>query len=199
MKRTLALLVIFVLAVLAPSVAQDVTQDTYFGGLHRKGSQLISISAGGGIPLFILPASPTPGDAYPLNLGASLNIGYQYFVANRLSIGGALSGAFNGTVGGRNLFMAPLSFRAGYWFGKGSFEGSLGADLGFAIMRLSGNGVISPFTKAGGAAYFQVSEAWSLGGQVYWWLIPELHYGTESAYTRYGNFLEISLGAVYHF
>ena len=44
-----------------------------------------------------------------------------------------------------------------------------------------------------------MSQAWSLGGQVYWWFVPELHYGTQASLTRYGNFLEISIGALYHF
>ena len=34
---------------------------------------------------------------------------------------------------------------------------------------------------------------------VYGWFIPEIHFGTYSDLTRYGTFLEISLGAVYHF
>ena len=49
------------------------------------------------------------------------------------------------------------------------------------------------------SAFVKVSEAWSVGGQLYWWLVPELHFGSESSLTRYGNFLEISVGTVYHF
>ena len=199
MKKSFSVIGLIALVSVLPLTAQDLQENPYFGGLHKKGSQLIEINVGAGIPLFIVPASPTPGDPNPLDIGASLNIGYQYFIGNNFTIGGALCGAYNGTIGGRNLFMAPLSFRTGYWFGKGSIEASVGGDVGFVIMRLSGNGVISPFAKAGGGAYFQVTDAWSLGGQVYWWLIPEIHFGTEAAYTRYGNFLELSLGAVYHF
>jgi hypothetical protein len=199
MKKRIIVIGFIALVSILPLAAQEIHQDPYFGGLHKKDSQLITINVGAGVPLFIVPASPTPGDPNPLSIGASLNIGYQYFIVNKFSIGGALTGAYNSTIGGRNLFMAPLSFRAGYWFGKGSIEASIGGDIGLVIMRLSGNGVISPFLKAGGGAYFQVTDAWSLGGQVFWWLIPELHFGTESAYTRYGNILELSLGAVYHF
>ncbi|MDD3981053.1 MAG: hypothetical protein RBT72_03915 [Spirochaetia bacterium] len=199
MKKSFALIGLIALVSILPLAAQIIPEDPFFGGLHRQGSQLITINVGAGIPLFIVPDSPTPGDPNPLSIGASLNIGYQYFVRNKFSIGGALSGAYNSTIGGRNLFLAPLSFRTGYWFGKGSIEASLGGDIGLVIMRLSGNGVISPFLKAGGGAYFQITNAWSLGGQAFWWFIPEIHFGTESAYTRYGNFLELSLGAVYHF
>jgi hypothetical protein len=140
MKKSFSVIGLIALVSVLPLAAQDLQENPYFGGLHKKGSQLIEINVGAGIPLFIVPASPTPGDPNPLDIGASLNIGYQYFIGNNFTIGGALSGAYNGTIGGRNLFMAPLSFRTGYWFGKGSIEASVGGDVGFVIMRLSGNG-----------------------------------------------------------
>jgi len=200
MKRKLAALSAIALLAALPLFAQapDEAED-YFGGLHKKGSQIISLTTGGGVPLFILPADALATEATPLGVGASFSLGYQYFVANRLTIGGSLTGAFNGTVGGRTLFMAPVAFRLGYWWDSGIMEFTTSLDLGANVMRLSGNGVISPFTKLGGGAFAQVSEAWSIGGQAYWWLIPEIHFGAESDLTRYGNFLEISLGAVYHF
>lgn len=198
MKRKTAALAALILLAALPLFAQTMNEEDYFGGLHRKGSQLISLNAGADIPLFILTDSFAFEQAN-LGVGASFTLGYQYFIANRLTIGGSLCGAFNGTIGGRTLFVAPIAFKLGYWWGKGTMEYNVGADLGLSILRLSGDGVISPFTKLGGGAYAQVSEAWSLGGLVYWWLIPEIHLGSNSDLTRYGNFLEVSLSALYHF
>ncbi len=198
MKRKTAALAALILLAALPLFAQTANEEDYFGGLHRKGSQLISLNAGADIPLFILTDS-FDAEKAKLSVGASFTLGYQYFIANRFTIGGSLCGAFNGTVGGRTLFVAPIAFKMGYWWGKSTMEYNVGADLGLSILRLSGDGVISPFTKLGGGAYAQVNEAWSLGGQVYWWLIPEIHLGSNSALTRYGNFLEVSLSALYHF
>jgi hypothetical protein len=203
MKRTLAALVVL-LCIALPLSAQvsgqpDPAGTDYFSGIYKKGSQLISLSTGAGIPLFILPVDSSATSPYPLEVGASFSLSYEYFVANRLAIGGSLTGAFNTTVGGRTLFMAPVALKLGYWWGNAPMEYNLGMDLGLNIMRLSGNGVITPFVKAGGGAYIQITEAWSLGGQLYWWFIPELHYGTSANLNRYGNFLEISIGALYHF
>jgi hypothetical protein len=200
MKRKLAAIGALVMLAALPLFAQDaVDNQNYFGGLHRKGSQIISLTTGAGIPLFILPADALATEASPLGVGASFSLGYQYFVANRLTIGGSLTGAFNGTVGGRTLFVAPVAFKLGYWWGTEPMEYTVGLDLGASVLRLSGDGVITPFAKLGGGAFAQISEAWSLGGQVYWWLIPEIHFNPYTDLTRYGNFLEISLGAVYHF
>ncbi|HWR11568.1 MAG TPA: hypothetical protein VN445_07095 [Rectinemataceae bacterium] len=200
MKRKIAVIGLLLLLVSLPVFAQEEPLiDDYFGGLHKKGSQIISLSTGAGIPLFILPADALATETSPLGVGASFSLGYQYFIANRLTIGGSLCGAFNSTVGGRTLFVAPVSFKLGYWWGKEPMEYTVSADVGASVLRLSGDGTISPFAKLGGGAYTQISEAWSLGGQVYWWLIPELHFGANSDLTRYANFLEISVGAVYHF
>ena len=203
MKRTCAALFVLLcialpLSAQAPAQAAEDGTD-YFGGLHKKGSQIISLTTGAGIPLFILPADATATSAYPLGVGASFSLNYEYMIANRLAIGGSLTGAFNTTVGGRTLFMAPIAFKLGYWWGIAPMEYTVGMDLGLNIMRLSGNGIISPFVKVGGGAFVQIAPFWSLGGQTYWWLVPELHYGSYTNLNRIGNFLEISLGALYHF
>jgi len=199
MKRTFAAITVLILLAL-PLFAQTAPDgNDYFGGLHRKGSQIISLSTGAGIPLFILPADALATEATPLGIGASFSLGYQYFIANRITIGGSLTGAFNGTVGGRTLFIAPVALKLGYWWGTAPMEYTVGLDLGMNILRLSGNGMITPFAKLGGGMFVQISQSWGLGGQAYWWLIPEIHTGAYSDLTRYGNFLEISLGAVYHF
>ncbi len=196
MKRIIVLAAVLICALSAPW-AQG--QEDLFGGLHRKGSQMISLSTGGGIPLFILPADSSAAEPYPLGVGASFSLNYDYFLANRFALGGSLTGAFNTTVGGRTLFLAPLALRLGYWWGRSPVEFRAGADLGFCILRLSGNGVITPFAKAGAGAFVQVTEAWSVGGQTYWWFIPELHTGSYSSLNRFANILEISIGALYHF
>ena len=199
MKRTFALIGLLIL-LSPPLFAQAAPNgDDYFGGLHKKGSQIISLSTGAGVPLFILPEDALATEATPLGIGASFSLSYQYFIANRLTLGGSLTGAFNGTVGGRTLFMAPVALKLGYWWGAAPMEYTVGLDLGLNVLRLSGNGMITPFAKLGGGMFVQISQSWSLGGQVYWWLIPEIHTGAYSDLTRYANSLEISLGAVYHF
>jgi hypothetical protein len=204
MKRTIAA-VFALLCIALPLSAQTSAKadtegsDDYFGGLHKKGSQLISLTTGAELPLFILPADSTATSAYPLGVGASFSLNYEYFVANHWALGGSLCGAFNTTVGGRTLFMAPIALKMGYWWGSAPMEYTVGMDIGANIMRLSGDGVITPFAKAGGGAFVQMNQSWSLGAQVYWWLVPELHFGSYASLDRYGHFLEISIGALYHF
>jgi hypothetical protein len=170
----------------------------YSGGLFDKGGHTMTLSTGAQLPLFILPRDSGATLDSTLKVGGNFSLSYQYFVANHLAIGGTFAGAFNGTVGGRNLFIAPLSFRTAYWAARLPWEYFAAAEVGGSIMRLSGNGMITPFAKAGGGVLYQISKDWSVGVQSYYWFVPELHTGSQTALTRYGNFLEIALAAVYH-
>lgn len=197
MKSRIAL-ALMLAALCSGAAAQNSSVEYTSGGMHMKGGQAISLNAGVQVPLFVLPASAGATDPYPLGVGTSFGLSYQYFVADRISVGGSFTGAFNGTVGGRSLFMAPIAFKASYWWGASPMEYSASIDAGAAILRLSGNGMITPFAKAGMGAYYQVNGSWSLGGQAFWWFIPEIHTGSYANLTRYANIAEISAGAIYH-
>jgi hypothetical protein len=160
------------------------------------GSQSIGLSAGLQVPFLALPAGET--GAANFKLGGSLSISYNYFVARGLSIGGTLSGAFTGTIAGRSLFIAPLSFTAGYWWSVLPFEFCVEGSLGGYIMRLDQKGMLGPFLKVGGGAFWRTTSAWSIGIQPFVWVVPEIHVGDYSDLTRVGAFLETSITAVYH-
>ena len=161
------------------------------------GEQLIGLSAGAQIPVFLLPDT---GGSANLQFGGSFSFSYQYFVARGLAIGGTIAGAFNGTIGGNSIFTAPLGATASYWWAKLPFEFTVLGEAGAFLMRSSGTGtgMIGPFVKAGGAAYWRATPSWSLGLQAYLWFVPEMHYAEYTSFTQYGGFVETSLAAVYH-
>lgn len=166
-------------------------------GAYSRGDQTLSLTTGFQIPLFIFPdTSDLPGAK--LLLGGSFAFTYQYFLTSHLAIGGTLNGAFNSTIGGRSLFIAPLSFRTAYWWTKGPLEAGLGLEVGGYLMRLDSYGMLGPFAKFGPALSWRITQGWSIGTQAYYWFVPEIHSGTETSKTRYGNFLEFAVAAVYH-
>lgn len=166
-------------------------------GAFSRGDQTLSLTTGFQIPLFIAP-DPDPLPGFELLLGGSFAFTYQYFLTDHLAIGGTLNGAFNGTIGGRSLFMAPLSFRTAYWWTIGSLETGLAFEAGGYIMRLDSYGMIGPFVKFGPAIAWRITEDWSIGTQIHYWFVPEIHTGEHASQTRFGNFLEIAVSAVYH-
>jgi hypothetical protein len=160
------------------------------------GEQTIGLSAGLHIPAFLFPE--TGGGIGNLGLGASFSFSYQYFVARGFGLGGNIAGSFNSTVGGQSVFVAPLGVTASYWWSKLPFEFSVLGEAGAYMMRYNGEGIIDPFAKVGGGAYWRATTSWSLGLQAYLWFVPEIHYGANSGLSQYGGFVETSIAAVYH-
>ncbi len=170
-------------------------------GSLARGDQTISLTTGFQIPLFVLPDTSSTEGA-KLLLGGSFAFTYQYFLSSHIAIGGTLTGAFNGTVGGRNLFIAPLSFRTAYWWTKGALEIGIGLEAGGYLMRLTSSGasygMVGPFAKFGPAVSWRITQGWSIGSQAYYWFVPEIHSGDMASETRFGNFVEFAVAAVYH-
>jgi hypothetical protein len=171
--------------------AADASENPYL-----PGDQTIGLSAGLHIPAFFVPS--TEGGIGNLDLGGSFSFSYQYFVLRGFAVGGNLAGAFNSTIGGLSLFVAPLGATAAYWWSRLPFEFSLEGELGAYLMRYNNYGMIDPFAKAGGGAYWRITGSWSIGLQAFLWFVPEIHYGSSASLSDYGGFVETSVAAVYH-
>ena len=164
---------------------------------YEKGDQLISLSAGTTVPLFTFGGNATTTDS-KLYVGGSFSLGYQYFLTHGLAIGGTLATSFNKTYGGRDFFMAPLSFRTAYWWSFKAFDLSVAVELGGYLSKVSTETMMGPFAKAGGGIYWRINNDWSLGFQTFYWLVPEIHSGDYADLTRFGNILEASILAAFH-
>ena len=168
------------------------------------GSQLVTIAAGAQIPLFILDNNfqiVSNNDTIVLShmyMGASFTFGYQYFVKQGLSIGGTLSGSYNQTMSGLSLFILPVTFKAAYWWSLLPFELSASVEAGGQMMRYNGTGMLGAFARAGGSGCYRINSTWSVGLEINYWFVPEIHTGDYSDLTRYGNFIETAVFAVYH-
>lgn len=54
--------------------------------------------------------------------------------------------------------------------------------------------------RPGFGAYWDYTTSWAFGVNLYYWWIPQIYTSTALAdQTRYGNFLTITLSALYHF
>jgi hypothetical protein len=201
MKRRLLAIVCGLIVFIGPLWAQqtETTKTKAVIESQQKGSQAILLAVGVNVPLFILPADAQATQNNTLGVGAAFGLQYQYFLFDHVSLGGSLFGSFATTLAGQSLFVAPISAHAAYWWGGAPMEYTAGLDLGMTVMRLSGDGMLTPFAKLGAGAYYKLDSSWSLGGQANVWFIPELHVGDYSNLTRYGAFLDVSVSAVYHF
>ena len=200
-KRLLAITVF--IAALGPLVlgAQETQQQTNNsdGASAKKGDQSITILAGGFIPLFVLDNNGALLSDSNMNPGASFGVQYRYMLGRHIGIGASIAGSFVTTLGGGTLFLAPIGASVAWIGGGDPLEYEFSTELGMNIMRLYGNGLIEPYAKVGAGLSRYVGSSWSIGTKVNWCFIPEFHLGSSSNLNRYANFLEFSIGAVYHF
>ena len=180
----------------SPSPGSDASSVDAPVNPYLPGEQTIGLAAGFHIPAFLAPSMG--GGVGNLHLGGSFSFSYQYFVLRGLGLGGTISGAFNGTEGGLSVFTAPLGFTASYWWSKLPFEFAVLGEAGGYLMRYNNNGIIDPFAKVGGGAYWRVTAGWSIGLQAFLWFVPEIHYGASAGLSEYAGFVETSIAAVYH-
>jgi len=161
-----------------------------------RGEQTLQLNVGFQIPAFLAPV--TDQGVANLDLGGVFSFSYQYFLSRGFALGGTISGAFNSTIGGLTVFVAPVGVTAGYWWSRMPFEFCAIGELGGYLMRYNAKGMLGPFAKVGGGAFYRITSSWSLGLQSFFWFVPEIHYGEYSDLTQFSGFVEASVAAVYH-
>nr|WP_168203386.1 hypothetical protein [Oceanispirochaeta crateris] len=172
---------------------------------HAMGDQVFSISAGLFIPLYFNNPNLawSDSDAFTstnLSLGGNGALYYGAFLNNNIQLGLEIGAMFAGSPNDHNFYMVPITFRGSYEF---QFKNNLiavpvyiGAGINMTSYLESFN--VEMILKPGAGFYWNYSSDWSFGTNVTYWWVPQIYPG-DSQYNRLGNFMDISLSAVYHF
>ncbi|GHV74011.1 hypothetical protein AGMMS49940_13130 [Spirochaetia bacterium] len=168
--------------------------------VYSRGDKMFGISLGPLFPLlFIGESGILDNKAGPV--GGTLSLSYSYFLTSHLFVGGELQGMFAPTKGKNVLFIVPIGVRVGYQFILGRFEIPLAFMIGFAPQKYLEQGYIGLFMKPSASLFWRFNPDWSFGLNTEWWWVPQWpdrdRFGTS--HDVYGNFLEVSLSARYHF
>lgn len=178
---------------------------------RNLGDQTFSFSLGPFLPLFSY--DPNTGESTALigsttdprlSLGALAVLRWGAFVNPILNLGVDLSWGFNIGANGELLSQfAPVSARLSTYLRTGVWEFPIHVALGMNLMSYKTSTIITPLVKTGFSALWNGSGDWAFGVNLMYWWIPEL-YGTNTgspgpSNNRFGNFLEISLSALYNF
>jgi hypothetical protein len=194
---TILLLVVFV----ATGMAQETEEDELFVPTNSLGDQTLGINLGLFVPLFF-SGSPDGYEAANLSLGGVGSLRWESYLNNEWKVGAELGGSFSFTPNGRALFLVPISARGSYIFNAYPWEFPVTVGAGINFASLDELVKVDPFVKAGGGAYWNFSTQWAFGLDAFWWIIPQVYFSGSPAgasETRVGNFLEITLSALYHF
>jgi hypothetical protein len=170
--------------------------EQYSPSLYNKGDQTFSITLGTIKPLFYLDADGEKLDNKS-KLGGAGSLSYSYFFTPHFALGGEFGGMFSGTVGGNMLYIMPFGLRATYQYVAGQFEFPFSVMVGGATQSYLGTDYFGLIVKPGAGAYWRATPDWSFGLNTIWWWVPE--WTSDRNTTVFGNFLELTLTARYHF
>ncbi len=180
----------------------QITSKAKFVEPYSKGSQTFTMNSGLFIPLFFyFPNLSTQFVSAKdhLSLGGTGSLEWASFISNRLSLGVELAGTFAFTPNKNTHVLIPLTAKISYLFPIGSFEIPVFFGAGIAANKVSNQVYFGPVFKPGVAAYWNMNLKWGFGLSTQYWIVPEIYFGDNKDHTSFGNFLDISLSARYHF
>jgi hypothetical protein len=204
LKRQFFLTIIFA-ALVVPLAAQeggepgeipiDSDWSDYMPALYARGDQTFTISLGPIIPtLFLGKSGRIENNA---KLGGTGSLAYNHYFTPNFFIGGELGIMFSSTLGTNRLFIFPFGLKAGYQWTFKRFEFPLTLMVGAAPQRYLNYNYFGLIIKPAASVFFRYSSDWSFGLNTAGWWLPDWTKG--GAKDVYGNFLEITLAARYHF
>jgi hypothetical protein len=158
---------------------------------YSPGDRNFSVSAGVVIPLYF---SGIDNNQHGISLGGFASFVFNYFITQRIFIGGELSFIFAGTRGGNMLYIVPFGVRAGYQFSYQRFEFPVSLMIGAAAQSYLEKGYFGPVIKPAFSAFWRYTPDWSFGMNAGWWFIPQW---PENGNNSFGNFFELTLSARY--
>ena len=207
-KRTATIGAVLLLLLCSPAIVaaqeepeqppEEAEPQEEFVPTYTLGDQTLAINVGLFIPLFFAGGPDGIRDAN-LTLGGVGSLQWNSYLNNNMTLGGELAGNFSFTPNRRALFLVPITVRYAYILRAYPFEFPLYVGAGVDFARLEEQLKIDPIVKPGASVVWNMNPDWAFGLNVVYWWIPQWYSDDLSDDSRYGNFLETTLSAIYHF
>ncbi len=189
----------------ATAFAQAPEDEEIFVPTYSLGDQTLAINLGLFAPLFITGGAEGISDGITrpnLTLGGVGSIAWGSHLTNEIKLGVEVGGSFSFTPNRRPLFLVPITFESSYLLQAYPLEFPVTLGLGMSFARLGEDLKLDPFIRPGGGIYWNYSSQWAFGAKLRYWIIPQIYSARSEAgrdESRIGNFLELSLSALYRF
>jgi hypothetical protein len=200
--------VLFLLACLsAPLFAAGAPADSTEDGpgtqasQYSLGDQVLTINAGLFLPLFLLPTgTPLLNDdgVSHLSCGIAGSLAWAAYVTPDIRLGAEVGGSFCVSPNANSLLMLPFLAKASYVFTLYPIEIPVSFAVGMNLVKYTDLYTIDLILRPGISAYWIYNSSWSFGLNLNYWFDMQFD-TTNAANNRVGNFLEISLSALYHY
>jgi len=168
---------------------------------YRRGDRTFLITFG-----FIFPTvfgGAVENNNHNIKTGGTGTLAFNQFLTSNIFVGGELSGMFAGTVGKNTFTVLPAyGLKLGYQFVLWRFEFpvSIFAGAGHQRRMPLEDAYYGLIFKPSASVFWRFNQEWSFGLNAVWWLIPQWAAEREGIkHNVYGNFLELTLSARFHF
>lgn len=167
----------------------DVYEDDFVYQTNGAGDQFLKIELGAIFPLNF------DGTLWP---GVAATIGYYRFLNSWLALGGELAVSSQFSIGGKALFMVPITLGVMFQPSVKKFEFPIYVLAGIADQTWANFTYFPAFTmKTSAGAFYRITESWSVGLSTQFMWIAEWTEDSKKDYN--GLFQNASLAARYHF
>jgi len=206
MRKALAITLILLMGLPVLLAAQEEEEDDdpsggsdwdyYYDESFTRGDQTFIISLGTVFPTVFFSDGKIDHKFSP-PVGGTGSLSYNYYITPKIFIGAEFGGMFINTLGGNTLYVIPVGARAGYQFNLWRFEFPITGVVGMVWHRYLSQGYYGLYLKGGGAAFFRATPNWSFGLNSNWFWFPQ--WPEDPSQRVYGNMLDLTLCARYHF
>ena len=179
----------------APGFAADGTE---VASQYALGDQTMSINAGLFVPLFLFDNNLN-GALFgsQLTFGAVGSLTWAAYVTPQIRLGADVGGNFTLSPNSNILLMLPFVAKVAYVFTFYPFELPVSFGIGMNIVKYVDKSSLDLLLRPGASFYWIYNSNWSFGVNLLYWF--DMQFNTDPSLSRYGNFLEFSLSALYHF
>ena len=195
-KKTVLLLFILLGGLTIPAFSQEEISP------YDKGDQIFAINAGLFIPLFFqdLDGAIEPAGGH-IGVGGMLSLEWGIFLNRNITLGFDVGGVFASTVSDSTLLMIPITAKISYIPRIFPFEFPIFLEAGVNLLKLDTLFCPAAIIKPGAAFQWNYNRDWTFGLNAKYWWVPEIYSEASglAEQSRFGNFLEVTLSALYHF
>ncbi|WP_028973152.1 TP0733 family outer membrane beta-barrel protein [Spirochaeta cellobiosiphila] len=191
--------ILLLILVLFPSmlfaVDDDRMEETYV-----LGNRTFSINLGAGVPLFF---QDFDGKSYSANLDLGMHgsLEMDFFLNNYFRTGISIGGMISGGPNDDNLYMVPIVWENIYELRRYPFLIPLSLGIGMNVSQYKDITQKDLIVKPGLGAYYYINSEWAFGLDLDYWWVPQIYNRDDISndQSRIGNFLGVTIGALYHF
>jgi hypothetical protein len=194
---SILLILLIGMPILLTAQQNDDPEWDYYDDFNTRGDQTFIISLGTVFPTIFRSGGSTIDPKLTPPVGGTGSLAYNYYFFKQFFAGVEVSGMFIRTLGSNTLYLIPIGIRGGFQYSFNRFEFPVTGVFGMVFHRYLNDGYFGLYLKGGAAAFYRVTNYWSFGINADWLWFPQ--WTGEKEKNVYGNFVDLTLSARYHF